>query len=49
MLIATVNWVFFVQKEELDAEMARLKIEIKNTMEVYQSICEQASVAKQQV
>ncbi|XP_057549810.1 U-box domain-containing protein 35-like [Amaranthus tricolor] len=34
--------------EELDAEMTRLKIEIKNTMEVYQSICEQASVAKQQ-
>ncbi|XP_021720503.1 U-box domain-containing protein 35-like [Chenopodium quinoa] len=34
--------------DELEAEMARLKLEIKNTMDLYHSICEQANVAKQQ-
>lgn len=41
--------LFSLLKDDMEAEMARLKLEIKKTMELYQSICEQATVAKQQV
>ncbi|XP_021864886.1 U-box domain-containing protein 35-like [Spinacia oleracea] len=34
--------------DELEVEMARLKLEIRSTMQLYHSICDQANVAKQQ-
>lgn len=40
---------FLWLKDELEVEMARLKLEIRSTMQLYHSICDQANVAKQQV
>ncbi|KAL2899633.1 U-box domain-containing protein 35 [Bienertia sinuspersici] len=34
--------------DELEAEMTRVRAELKKTMDLYKSICEQASIAKQQ-
>lgn len=45
----TLTGLLSLLKEELEAEMSRLRLEIKKTMDLYKSICEQAAVAKQQV
>ena len=39
----------FKSQDEVEAEMRRLKLELKQTMEMYSTACKEALTAKQKV
>lgn len=41
--------LFLMMQEDVEAEMRRLKLELKQTMEMYSTACKEALTAKQKV
>lgn len=49
-IIDTWNLILYGKlQEEVEAEMRRLKLELKQTMEMYSTACKEALTAKQKV
>ena len=49
-IIDTRNLILYGKlQEEVEAEMRRLKLELKQTMEMYSTACKEALTAKQKV
>lgn len=49
LLMPNLTTCFFEQQDDVDPEMQRLKLELKQTMEMYNAACQEAPLVKKMV